>query len=67
MSNPLIELQQTAVNSTSTQLWTPALISTLLVSLILFAILSVAISWMSSLDVSYEALERKQDGVKKAQ
>lgn len=46
-------------------LWTEGLLSCLLVSLLLIAILVVAISWIASLDISYGALEKSANPLKK--
>lgn len=46
-------------------IWTEGLLSCLLVSALLLFILIVAISWVASLDISYGALEKKADHLKK--
>lgn len=46
-------------------IWTEGLLMCLLVSLLLVAILVVAISWMSSVNISYGALERSTNPLKK--
>ncbi|QLL32080.1 hypothetical protein HG536_0C02490 [Torulaspora globosa] len=46
-------------------IWTEGLIMCLIVSLLLLAILVVAISWMSSMEISYGALERSTNPLKK--
>lgn len=46
-------------------IWTEGLIMCLIVSLLLLAILIVAISWMSSMEISYGALERSTNPLKK--
>lgn len=46
-------------------LWTEGLLSCLLVSLLLVVLLTVAISWISSLDISYGALEKPANPLKK--
>lgn len=46
-------------------LWTEGLLSCLIVSGLLLAILVVAISWLASLDISYGALEKPANPLKK--
>ncbi|CCE93144.1 Voa1p TDEL_0F03330 [Torulaspora delbrueckii] len=46
-------------------IWTEGLIMCLIVSLLLLGILIVAISWMSSVDISYGALEKSANPLKK--
>ncbi|CEP60591.1 Voa1p LALA0_S01e14400g [Lachancea lanzarotensis] len=46
-------------------LWTEGLISCLIVTAILLAILSVAISWITSLEISYGAFEKPVNPLKK--
>lgn len=45
--------------------WTEGLIMCLIVSLLLLGILIVALSWMSSIDISYGALEKSTNPLKK--
>lgn len=46
-------------------IWTEGLLMCLIVSVLLLAILIVAISWMSSMDISYGALEKSTNPLKK--
>lgn len=46
-------------------IWTEGLIMCLIVSLLLLAVLVIAISWMSSVDISYGALEKSTNPLKK--
>lgn len=46
-------------------IWTEGLLMCLIVSLLLVAVLVVAISWMSSVNISYGALERSTNPLKK--
>jgi hypothetical protein len=47
--------------------FTPGLLSCLIVTLVLIGILSIAISWVSSLGISYGAFEKKVEHGKKVQ
>lgn len=49
------------------QLFTPGLLSCLIVTLLLILILSIAISWVSSLGISYGSFEKKVEHGKKQQ
>lgn len=53
-------------NSTITEprYFTPGILSTLIVSLLLLSILITAISWITSLDISYGSFEKKVDNKK---
>lgn len=46
------------------QYFTPGLLSALIVSLFLIAILITAMTWMMSLDISYGSFEKKVDNKK---
>lgn len=52
-------------NDELSSLWTEGLLSCLIVSFILLAILGIAISWISSLNISYGALEKSTNPLKK--
>jgi len=44
--------------------FTPGILSTVIVSLVLLSILVTAITWLASLDISYGSFEKKIDNKK---
>ncbi|QLQ82487.1 hypothetical protein HG537_0H02490 [Torulaspora globosa] len=60
-----VEQEKQPDNDVLSTIWTEGLIMCLIVSLLLIAILIVAISWMNSLQISYGALERSTNPLKK--
>ncbi|CCE62941.1 hypothetical protein TPHA_0D03050 [Tetrapisispora phaffii CBS 4417] len=52
-------------NDILSKIWTEGLLMCLLVSIFLFGLLAVALSWMTSLEISYGAFEKQSNPLKK--